>query len=201
MAPIYHFTHADNLAGIIRDGAVRCHSGARCVEDIGDPQIKRIRASKPVPVEPGGVVGDYVPFYYATRSPMLYRLTREGLDQTQIVYLRSSTEAVTGAGLTAVVTDGNAAAYLTAFVPPSQLDAIVDWEIMRAKIWRNTDEDGDRMRRRMAEFLVHGELPLDLIDEVAAVDDGVLQRARTALATTSDIPCVVRRDWYFHEYL
>jgi O-acetyl-ADP-ribose deacetylase (regulator of RNase III) len=31
---------------------------------------------------------------------------------------------------------------------------------MEPEYWNNTDEDGDRMRRRQAEFLVLGELPL-----------------------------------------
>lgn len=34
---------------------------------------------------------------------------------------------------------------------------------MKEEIWRNTPEDGDRMRRRMAEFLVHGRFPLKLV--------------------------------------
>jgi hypothetical protein len=38
---------------------------------------------------------------------------------------------------------------------------------MKERIWRNTPEDPDRVRRRMAEFLVHETIPLQLIGQVA----------------------------------
>src|SRR5208283_661951 len=49
----------------------------------------------------------------------------------------------------------------------------VDWDIMTAKYWHDTLEDGDRVRRRQAEFLVHQFFPWELITEVAVIDSKV----------------------------
>jgi hypothetical protein len=53
-------------------------------------------------------------------------------------------------------------------------------------IWADTLEDGDRVRRRQAEFLVHDAVPLSLVEQLAVIDDAV-----------SALPLVVRPDWYF----
>lgn len=74
----------------------------------------------------------------------------------------------------------------------------VDWELMEAVIWANTPEDGDRVRRRQAEFLVHGGVPLALIDELAVIDDAVRSRVQELLDRAgSALRVVVRPDWYF----
>jgi hypothetical protein len=41
----------------------------------------------------------------------------------------------------------------------SDLDALVDWELMRATYWADTDDDPDRKERRTAECLVHRAVP------------------------------------------
>ncbi|GLY94800.1 hypothetical protein Acsp02_20550 [Actinoplanes sp. NBRC 103695] len=62
---IYHFTHVDNLGAIRAAGLLRCDSAARegmTRTEVGDPEIKESRRRRVIPVEPGGRVGDYVPF-------------------------------------------------------------------------------------------------------------------------------------------
>jgi len=74
----------------------------------------------------------------------------------------------------------------------------VDWELMEAVIWANTPEDGDRVRRRQAEFLVHGAVPLALVEELVVIDDSVRSRVQELLDQAgSTLPVVVRPDWYF----
>jgi hypothetical protein len=54
------------------------------------------------------------------------------------------------------------------------------------------------VRRRQAEFLVHGAVPLDLVEELAVFDESVRLRVEELLAQTGRaLPVVVRRDWYF----
>jgi len=72
------------------------------------------------------------------------------------------------AGLRFLFSDGNCAAALTqVFGDLSLVDSMVDWEVMRAQMWNNTAEDPDRMRRRMAEFLVHERVPTDCLAGIA----------------------------------
>ena len=71
---IYHFTDVANLPAILAAGELRCHRMAANAVDVGDPSIKSRRALIDVKCGPGGKVCDYVPFYYAPRSPMLYSI-------------------------------------------------------------------------------------------------------------------------------
>jgi ssDNA thymidine ADP-ribosyltransferase, DarT len=103
---IYHITHIDNLAGIVRDGALwsdaeRIGRGLDC-EVVGMSEIKRRRLEEiEVDCNPGTMVGQYVPFYFCPRSVMLYILhtgNNPGLTyhggQGPIVHLRADLNAV-----------------------------------------------------------------------------------------------------------
>lgn len=204
MSAIHHFTDVANLERILLSGELRCHRAAECAVDIGDTSIKSRRARIDVPCGPGGKICDYTPFYFAPRSPMLYSIqcgNVQGVssNQRRIIYLTSSTEAAYDAGLACVFTDGNAAAAFTAFHDdPAMLAQVVDWPLMRAWYWANTTDDSDRRRRRGAEFLVHGALPLGLVTEIGVHDDSVRLRVARALGEAGvTIAVSIRCDWYF----
>jgi hypothetical protein len=204
LSAIYHFTDVDNLQGILASRSVRAHRAAACVVDIADDAIKDRRTRIDVPCGPGGKVRDYVPLYFAPRSPMLFRIKSGGVervssDQRRIVYLVSTTEAVLDARLSCVFTDGNASAAFTAFYEdPELLSDVVDWPLMRAHYWANTPEDSDRRRRRCAEFLVHEALALALVAEIGVYDDDMRSRvARLVEEAGLPIAVRVRSDWYF----
>lgn len=133
--------------------------------------------------EPGGVVADYVPFYFASRSPMLYSIHAGGVpsftgDSHDIVYLMSTVEQLRSAGLSLVFTDRNAVLELALHsAQVSDLDTLVDWELMRATYWADTDADPDRKERRMAECLVHRSVPWSAVTSIAVFDEA--RRART----------------------
>jgi ssDNA thymidine ADP-ribosyltransferase DarT-like protein len=117
---IYHFTHIDNLASVQAAGCLSCDAVARRGQmstEVGAKDIKESRRQRTIPIDPGGHVGDYVPFYFAPRSPMMYRIAcdhRDGVPDryqggdTPLVYLVTTVGAVLEAGLTWVATDGNA---------------------------------------------------------------------------------------------
>lgn len=202
--PIYHFTDVANLSSILAAGELRCHSTADCSVDVADATIKSRRMSKQVPCGPRGTVGEYVPFYFAPRSPMLFRIQRGGVedvssDPARLVYLVSSTDAVIKAGHAYAFTDGNAAAAFTEFdYDAARLDQVVDWPLMRATMWANTPDDPDRRRRRGAEFLVHRALPLALVDELCVYDaEAHSAVAAAAAAADWEVKVRIRRSWYF----
>jgi ssDNA thymidine ADP-ribosyltransferase, DarT len=204
LAPIYHFTHGRNLASILADGELRPSATAATTVDIADAKIKTSRESRIVTCGPGGLVGEYVPFYFAPRSPMLFRIQQGGVegvdgDPRGLVYFATTTERLEAAGLRWVFTDGNAAAAVTRFFDDiDQLAEIVDWPLMAATYWSNTTEDGDRVRRRGAEFLVYGAVPLAVIDEIGVYDAAAQARAREILVEAGTVLTVnVRQEWYF----
>ncbi len=135
---------------------------------------------------------------------MLFRLHREhsegqGDGQGALVYLVTTTERLVAARFDFVFTDGNAATAITRFYDDlSLLPHAVDWPLMQARYWSNTEEDGDRVRRRQAEFLVHCSVPLPLIDGLAVIDDTVRSRVEALLPRERRTLLVhVRPDWYF----
>jgi hypothetical protein len=208
---IVHFTHVENLRSIVTDGTLTCDRQARqgrIQVEVGDAGIKLTRRNRTVPVDPGGCVGDYVPFYFAPRSPMMYRIAcdhRDGVDgrypdgDRPLAYLATTVGAIVGAELPWVVTDGNAATATTRFgTTLHDLQTMVDWPLMREKVWRNTPDDPDRQRRRMAEFLVHGAVPLTLIRQVAGYSEEHVGRIRAGLAGHAlAAGILVRPAWYY----
>ncbi|MFD2764264.1 type II toxin-antitoxin system toxin DNA ADP-ribosyl transferase DarT [Micromonospora eburnea] len=172
---ILHFTHIDNLPGILKADRLFSDSsvGPQLATNVGAVEIKARRRERRVPCPPGGFVADYVPFYFAPRSPMMYRIMCDHRDgkpgrypggEDPLVYLVSSVERVHAAGLRWVASDGNCAVGLTTFSTElDELSALVDWPLLRAEVWKDIPDDMDRVRRRAAEFLVHREFPLDLL--------------------------------------
>ncbi len=204
---IYHITHIDNLPSILASGCLWCECAAAQMRlstvRIGYSHLKNKRMDKRVPQFAGHVVGDYVPFYFAPRSPMLYTINRgnvEGYDggQVPILHLVSSVEAATASCGSWLFTDGNATSAATAFYDKlADLDTI-DWDVMDKVYWNNTAEDPDRERRRQAEFLVHHSFPWTLVQEVGVISEAMVERVHKSLAGQSHRPAiVVRRDWYY----
>jgi ssDNA thymidine ADP-ribosyltransferase DarT-like protein len=201
--PIYHITPIDNLPGIIKEGGLLCDRNAKKIKfvSIGHKDIKERRLRKGVPLAPGGVLADYVPFYFAPRSPMLYTINRGNVEgyvrgQEPIVHLVSSTEAVDAEGLDWVFTEGHAVMDYTDFFDDfADLDKI-DWPLMRSKYWFDRDEYPDRCRRRQAEFLVHNFFPWKLVSEIGVCNTATAQQMNQILGDRI-IRVSVRGDWYY----
>lgn len=69
---------------------------------------------------------------------------------------------------------------------------------MRGRAWFDTKEDGDRKRRRQAEFLVHGFLSWRLIEGIGTYNSDMKRHAEAAMARAEHQPLVaVRRNWYY----
>ncbi|MHB8843992.1 MAG: type II toxin-antitoxin system toxin DNA ADP-ribosyl transferase DarT [Nitrospirota bacterium] len=207
MTAIYHITHIDNLQRIFESGglhcdATMCSNGVECV-GIAHNHIKERRARTIVPILPGGTLADYVPFYFAPRSPMLYSIHTgyvagyEG-GQESVLHLVSSAEAVNEQRLKFVFTNGHAViAFSNFFNDLDDLDKI-DWAIMKATYWNDTDADNDRKRRRQAEFLVHEFFPWELIEKIGVINENMARKVKSALAGCAHKPVVtVQQKWYY----
>lgn len=205
---IMHFTHVQNLPGILAAGCLRADNhvdrrSALAVE-AADLEIKTSRRAIRIELAPFGCVADYVPFYFAPRSPMLYKLAKGSVPtytggQDPLIYLVSTVNAITAAGLRWLFSDGNCAANVTQiFDDLGLLDSVVDWQVMAARIWKNTADDPDRMRRRMAEFLVYESVPLSCIAGIAVRTQGMKHQVdRLLTAVTVRLPVRVQPRWYF----
>jgi hypothetical protein len=204
MTEIFHITHCNNLPGIINAGGLWCDRKAGPAVRIGHQHIKDRRLARTVSCNPGGFVGDYVPFYFAPRSPMLFAIHKGSVEgyaegEQEVVHLFSTVEIVMATSLSWVFSDGHAEmAPLTSFYNRlADLDKI-DWEIMRSRYWFDSDEHPDRKRRRQAEFLVHDFFPWRLIRGIGVFGETTAIKVRAILENANHKPdVVVEREWYF----
>lgn len=206
---IYHITHISNLPNIIHRGGLlsdaQISSEGDQVQGIAYNHIKERRLRTLVPVPPGGVVGDYVPFYFAARSPMLFTIFKGNVEhytdgQESIVYLVADVHE-SAENTQFCFCNGHATMSLTGFHNRlEELDDSIDWQIMRAKYWGNTDEDGDRTRRRQAEFLIKDFFPWNLVKVIGVYDKIKARMVETILdkSTSPHRPSVlVKTAWYY----
>jgi hypothetical protein len=191
MAAIYHITHFENLASIVDFGSLCCdrlnEANSLAKQEIGYLHIKERRKARKVPVEPNRVLADYVPFYFATRSPMLYTINRGNVPgyeggQSPIVYLVSGTDVVLAQGGEFLFTDGHAEIAISEFFADLEDLEQLDWEVMSARMWNDTVEDGDRMRRRQAEFLVYTTFPWEWVSEIGVIHQDMAEDVARVLA-------------------
>lgn len=209
MTPIYHITHLHNLPSIITAGGLHCDNdrGSLPTECVGiaHEHIKQRRANRRVPTCSGGKLADYVPFYFAPRSPMLYAIIRgevEGYAQGQqpILHLVSSAEAVEEAGKPFTWTEGHAdMAFSEFFEGLTDLSDKIDWEVMQGKFW-NDDPPAivDRKRKRQAEFLVYRFFPWTLFSTIGVIDEATRTEVLRLTAGAAHQPDVrVQRNWYY----
>ena len=173
--PVLHFTHVAHLRAVAEHGLVAdavAQSRGLLTNEVGNRGIKERRRTRVVPVPPGGVVADYVPFYFAPRSPMMYSIYRGNVPEyvdgiSPLVYLVTTVERLLELGCTVVTTDRNAVlGYADFHRSLDALDVSIDWPLMVATMWNDTIDEPDRMERRMAECLVHEVVPWEAFTEV-----------------------------------
>lgn len=204
---IYHITHIQNLPSIIAEKGLSCDRLIANREmaplGIAHDGIKERRTCRNVPVASRGTLADYVPFYFAPRSPMLYAIHSHWVigckaKQGEILHLVSRVEKVVKSGLSFAFTDGQAVVNISRFFEnPVDLNKI-DWQIMQDKYWRDTIEDPDRKRRRQAEFLVYQFFPWSLVTDIGVQTRQIANAVDALLQGNPYQPNVlVRPEWYY----
>ncbi len=208
--PVYRIMHVDNLETCLRRGSLFAPN--HTPDDnlryrvIHNAEIQDVRRQRRIPCGPGGIIHDYVSFYFGFLSPMLYQLQTGWVPgytggQRPIIYLVSTVQSVADSGAAFVFSDGHGiAAYTEWFDSLSHLDR-VDWGMVKQKYWADTVNDPDRQRRKQAEFLVHRSCDWSLIQEIGVIDDMMkAQVNRIFELFDSDMrrPVEVRRAWYYN---
>lgn len=167
-------------------------------------QDRRSRALVKTPLN--GVLHDYVPFYFATRSPILYAHHKQkvipGFDvQSDLIYLVSNLKILSDRSLNYAFTDGHAAMEISSFYHEFKDLKEIDWNIMRSTNWQNTIEDPDRKRRRQAEFLVKDFFPLHFIQKICVYDKNRKKFVASILEKNIGNSLIknvfVQKNWYF----
>ncbi len=159
-------THIDNVPHILLHGIThRASANANPnFTPIGDPTLISTRDA--FLLDNGRTLGEYIPFYFGPRMPMLYVIQKgfNGVPVTpaaEIVYCVTSVQKVVDTQLEFVYTNGHAVdSFSIQFGPPdvSDIDNQVDFQAVSVRDWKSPT-DLDLKRRMQAEFLLLGDLP------------------------------------------
>jgi hypothetical protein len=153
----------------------------------------------------GTHVGDYVPFYFCSRSIMLFvihcanhpELAYRG-GQEPIIHMEADLhEVVAWANSTDrqwAFSLSNAGASYTQFRCDLAKLGEVNWPAIAATDFKPTDiKEG-----KQAEFLIYGSFPWELVSRIGVRSLAVAQQVTGVLRTTSHRPPIeVRPDWYY----
>lgn len=205
--PIYHITHIKNLEGILKREAIFSDSAINrqniVVKSFSKADLKYERTQFRVPVSEGGVLADYVPFFFSNRPPMLYSIKfRHGNDiQKQYLHLVSSVNTIAHNNLPFCFTDGHGIMEITSFSEDLHcIDHFLDWKTIHNTYWADTSDDGDRKRRKQAEFLVYNMVPWACIKSISLIDNTIKRTVEEIFSSFSKqyhIPIEVDPDWYY----
>ncbi len=167
---LYRMTHIDNIPHILKYGITHILStdANKHYVAIGDNSIVDYRNNLLMPN--GKVLGQYIPFYFGVRMPMLY-VVQKGFNSVastpteKIVYCITSVQQILNHQLPFVFTNGHAVDGFTDFFDETyinQIEDIIDKNAINAKYWKN-DKDLDLKRRKEAEFLIEKDIPTTAI--------------------------------------
>jgi ssDNA thymidine ADP-ribosyltransferase, DarT len=192
---LYRITHINNIAFILRNGMFT-HGHPEADSNyisIGDTSLIIQRNDLAIPVDPpGGMLGEYIPFYFGSLSPMLLNIKtgHRGIKQrpqSDIVYICCRLEDVIRLCNKWCFTNGHAKNAFTEFYNNLSFLTEIDWNLVSERYWANTDEDFDRMRRKQAEFLIKNHVSPACINHIivySAEVQSLVERMVGALGLT-----------------
>ena len=170
-ALIFRIVHKDNIEKVLQKGcrsASAVKSGADYVE-IGNQELIEKRSQRVVPCGPGGMLSDYVPFYFTPYSPMLFNIkTGYGVPQKplkDILILCTSLRLLRKRKIDFVFSDRHAYLKTARFSDDlDDLDRII-WPVLQVRDFRK--DDSDKFEKYQAEALIHEHLSVDALMGIA----------------------------------
>jgi hypothetical protein len=163
-------THIGNIPHILANGITHKSSpnANRDYLPIGDVSLINTRATKQVNISNGNrsqsfgtiTLGDFIPFYFGVRMPMLYVMQHGGnyvekaSAKEDIIYLVCNLKDIVESGMAYYFSDGHATDNLSLFYDRSKINDlpdIIDKQAITARFW---NDNLDIRRKKQAEFLV-----------------------------------------------
>ncbi|OQQ07836.1 hypothetical protein BK411_10785 [Vibrio splendidus] len=195
----YHFTSVNNLQSIISDGLLCTNSKIKlgiAHENIANNDIQERRSRMEVTCGPTGVVHDYVPFYFAKRTPMLLNIVKsKNIDQIDIIYLAIPIEKIVKENV--VFTDASA----NTEIPPNfyanskQLENL-NWDMIDS--WRWSYPCDDERHQKMAEMLAHDRVDITDIAHIVVWNKNFKNHVKDVLKSNNIQGVRVVSDYHDH---
>jgi len=205
-ALIFRIVHVANVPWILEHGGMFCRNSTEQdlqYANIGSAELIDKRSRHRVPIQPGGTLSDYVPFYFTPFSIMMLNIKtgyggitkRENKDTLIFV---SSIHRLQELGLSFAFTNQHAYAMGTEYY--HQLEDLnqVDWALLQSRNFKTNDADPGKQLRYQAEALVHRYVPLSALLGIGCYDETVKQHLDgLLLASGQQINVKSTPTWYF----
>lgn len=202
---IWRIVHRQNLPWIFENGLHAGNSSARSSTwiNIGNEDLINRRATRAVLLPPGGVLNDYVPFYFTPFSPMMYNIHtgRGGVRQVtneDIVILVSSMHKVAELGLPFLFTDRHAYPPTASYYDDLGALGAIDWLMLQQRNFQRDSADPEKVERYQAEALIYQHMPIQVLMGAICYTEQAkqqLQRQAGQVGAALDIHCIP--GWYF----
>ena len=199
---LFRMTHIENIPHILNAGITHISSANRntAYKPIGDSSLINRRNSVVTPNST--TLGDYIPFYFGTRMPMLYVVEKgfNGVSVTaaeKIIYCISSVQKIIDLNLGFIFTDGHAVNELSSFYSAADvthIHTLIDTSAINAHRW-NDEADRDLKRRKEAEFLIASDVPIQAILGYAVYNESAKVQLNNLGIPLEKI--VIRPNYYF----
>jgi ssDNA thymidine ADP-ribosyltransferase, DarT len=204
-ALVWRILHRANLTWVLQNGIHCGNSPTRSPQwvSIGNAELIDKRAVRPVPIWPGGTLGDYVPFYFTPFSVMLRNIQTgwSGIKQVpneDIVIMVSSLRRLSQLGLPFLFTDSHAYSSLASFYDDLAQLGRIDWPLLQRRDFKRDPEDPGKLERYQAEALVHQRVPLEALLGIVCYTDVVRAEIESKMqALGAALPVHTRPNWYF----
>jgi len=162
------------------------------------------RLTRAVSPDPGGVLGDYVPFYFTPLSVMMLNVVTGYRDigrvpASDLVVLASSLLTAEQARVRFLFTDRHALLSTARFSASlSELATLVDWKCLQMRDFQHDPEDPGKKERYQAEALIHGRLPVHLLTGLACSSPARVEGLQAMVAEHGlDLNVIARPEWFF----
>jgi len=185
-------THIENITHILEYGITHKNSlnASPGYISIGDISLIDTRATKNVNISNGNrseshgtiILGDFIPFYFGVRMPMLYVMQHGGnyvekaTPPQNIVYVVCKVSDIISSGVNFYFSDGHAIDNLSLFYDRSkveELPIIIDENAIKAKFW---NDNLDIKRKKQAEFFVANDISANLLAGFVCYNEIAKQR-------------------------
>ncbi|MGV8093537.1 MAG: DUF4433 domain-containing protein [Mangrovibacterium sp.] len=211
---LFRMIHIRNIPHILEYGLTHKNSPSANSDfvPIGDTSLISFRDLRKVFVTNGLsnnknaeeiILGDFIPFYFGPRMPMLFVIQKGGnfvpglIPAEQIVYCITSIQKVINHKLKFYFSNGHATNHFTDFFNEemvNNIENIIDFTAVKAKYW-NIDDDLDLKRRKEAEFLIQGDVPVSCILGYVCYNEDVKRKLVSYGITETMI--LIKKSYYF----
>lgn len=199
---LFRMIHIENIPHVLQYGITHRNSPFANLNfiPIGDNSL--IYKRNVYVLNNGKPLGDYIPFYFGTKSPMLYVIQRgynsvDKINPENIVYCVTTIAEIINSGIDFIFTDGHAIDSFSAEYSKDQIkniDNILDYNAINASIWID-ENDLDKKRRKEAEFLLSQDLPANHILGYICYNEDAKSKLLSYGINENKI--VVRPNYYF----